>query len=68
MPHYRIRPGASFRAPDDSIKTGGQFIELPEELAEHHADKVEPDPHTAEQAAEIEAAAAAKPAGEPDPE
>ena len=39
---YRIKPGASFRDSDDSIKTGGQTIELSQDVAALHADKVEP--------------------------
>lgn len=41
MPHYRILPGASFRDVDGTVKTGGESIELPEDLAAQHADKLE---------------------------
>jgi hypothetical protein len=51
---FRIKPGASFRDSDDSIKTGGQTIELPPDMAAQHADKVEP---LDEEAAALEAAA-----------
>lgn len=40
MPHYRITAG-SFRDTDNSIKTAGDTIELPPEVAAAHADKVQ---------------------------
>lgn len=40
MPHYRITQG-SFRDSDNSIKSVGDHIELPIEVAELHAYKVE---------------------------
>lgn len=43
MPFYRIQPGASFREPDNSVKTGGEYVELSKELAEQHRDKVDAD-------------------------
>jgi hypothetical protein len=39
--HYRIKPGYSFRDSDDSIKTGGELIELSPDVAAQHAEKVE---------------------------
>jgi hypothetical protein len=39
--HYRIKPGYSFRDSDDSLKTGGELIELSPDVAAQHADKVE---------------------------
>ena len=42
MPTYRIRPGHSFRDSDGSTKSGGDLIELGEDIAQLHADKVEP--------------------------
>lgn len=41
MPLYTIRPGHSFREADGSVKSGGQTIELGEDIAELHADKVD---------------------------
>ncbi|MEY8688328.1 MAG: hypothetical protein AB9M53_00430 [Leptothrix sp. (in: b-proteobacteria)] len=41
MPHYRILPGASFRDSDGSVKTAGELIDLGDDLAALHADKVE---------------------------
>ena len=42
MPHYRIRQGQSLRDSDGTIKTGGDAIELPDDMADLHRDKVEP--------------------------
>ena len=44
MPHYRIRQGESFRDSDGTIKTGGHTIELPDDMAALHLDKVKPLP------------------------
>lgn len=41
MPHYRIKPGASFRDSDGSVKGGGQLIELGEDIALANADKLD---------------------------
>lgn len=54
MPKYKILPGHSFRDSDDSVKSGGDDIELSEEFAAQHADKVEllveePDARPADQ-------------------
>lgn len=38
---YRIKPGHSFRDSDNTIKTGGDQIELDDEAAKAHADKVD---------------------------
>lgn len=38
---YRILPGHSFRDSDNTVKTGGDTIELSEDVAKAHADKVE---------------------------
>lgn len=37
---YRIKPGASFRD-GDTVKTGGELIELDLDMARLHRDKVE---------------------------
>lgn len=37
---YRIKPGASFRD-GDTVKTGGDLIELDLDMARLHRDKVE---------------------------
>jgi hypothetical protein len=39
-----IRGGCSFRMPDGSLKTGGDQIELEDDVAQAHADKLEPLP------------------------
>jgi hypothetical protein len=38
---YRIRAGAAFVRADGSRATGGQLIELDDDVAQAHADKVE---------------------------
>lgn len=38
---YKIKGGCSFRDSDGSIKTGGEFIELDDETAELHKDKLD---------------------------
>lgn len=43
MPHYRIRPGHSFRLPNGDLQDSG-LIELDEGLAQLHAGKIDPDP------------------------
>lgn len=40
MSKYRINPGYSFRDVDGSIKAGGETIELSDDVAEAHAEKV----------------------------
>lgn len=40
MPQYLIKAGESFRDSDGSIKTGGQTIELDEQMAALHRDKL----------------------------
>lgn len=48
MPRYRILPGHSFVDSDGSVKGGGQSIELGDDIAAQHPDKLqlqpEPDP------------------------
>ena len=39
---YRIRAGATFVHPDGSRATGGQLIELDDDVAQAHAEKLEP--------------------------
>jgi hypothetical protein len=39
---FRIKPGHSFRDHDDSIKGAGELIELGEDAAQLHAQKIEP--------------------------
>jgi hypothetical protein len=41
---YIIRSGCSFRLDDGSLATGGEVIELEDDVATAHADKVEPVP------------------------
>lgn len=41
---YQIRPGESFRDSDDTVKGGGQLIELCDEMAVVHRDKITPVP------------------------
>lgn len=38
---YRILPGYSFRDSDETIKTGGDTIELSDDIATKYADRVE---------------------------
>ena len=47
MDRYRIKPGASFKLPDGTLKTAGDEIDLPSDVAASHAgslDKVGPVP------------------------
>lgn len=39
---YRIRAGVAFVHADGSRATGGQLIELDDDVAQAHADKLEP--------------------------
>jgi hypothetical protein len=39
---YRIRSGCSFRLDDTTVRTGGETIELEDDVAASHADKIEP--------------------------
>jgi hypothetical protein len=39
---YRIRTGCSFRLDDTTVRTGGEIIELEDDVAASHADKIEP--------------------------
>jgi hypothetical protein len=39
---FRIKPGHSFRDHDDTIKGAGELIELDEDAAQVHAQKIEP--------------------------
>lgn len=58
-----IRSGAAFRLDDGTLATGGQEIELGDDVAAAHADKLEPLP--AELAADAAAPAAdAAPTGD----
>ena len=38
---YTIRPGESFRQPDGAVLTGGDTIELDDDMAALHAGKVD---------------------------
>lgn len=40
--HYRIKPGYSFLDADSKIKTGGDTIDLSDDAAAAHAEKIEP--------------------------
>ena len=40
--HYRIKPGNSFLDVDGKIKTGGDTIDLSDDAAAAHAEKIEP--------------------------
>lgn len=42
MPQYTIRGGYTFKEADGSTKSGGQTIELDDEMAKLHADKIDP--------------------------
>lgn len=65
---FRIRPGASLRDVDGTVKTGGDIIELPEDLVEHHADRVDPKPLSDEEVAAHMAAREDQAAGQAEPE
>lgn len=39
---YRIRTGAAFRQADGSLLSGGDVIELDDDVAQAHADKLDP--------------------------
>ncbi len=61
MKTYRIRSGGSFRAADGSLKTAGDTIELPSDVAATHAgvlDELTPEQLEAEKRAAEERAAA----------
>ncbi len=58
MRTYTIRTGCSFRLHDGTLRTGGQEIELEDDVAQAHADKIELVPDEPELAA----------TPEPDPE
>jgi hypothetical protein len=42
MTAYRIRSGYRFRLPDGALKTAGDVIELDDDVAQMHVDKLEP--------------------------
>lgn len=44
MKTYTIRTGASFRVSDTRLLTGGETVELEDDVAAAHADKLEPLP------------------------
>jgi hypothetical protein len=46
MPKYIVRPGASFRLPDGSVKTAGDEIELDSDVAAANPNSVDPVPET----------------------
>jgi hypothetical protein len=64
---YLIRAGAAFVLADGSRATGGQLIELDDDVAQAHADKLEPVQEVPEpvQAPALEAAPAPAPAPKP---
>lgn len=66
--HYRILPGASLRDVDGTVKTGGDIIELPEDLVAHHADRVHPEPLSDDEVAAHQALKEGQAAGPADPE
>jgi hypothetical protein len=41
MPRFKIRSGCSFRVDADMVKNGGDMIELDEDIAQLHSDKIE---------------------------
>jgi len=50
---YLIRSGCRFRTADGQVKSAGDVIELDDDVAQVHADKLEPvEPATAEPGAE----------------
>ena len=65
---FRILPGASLRDVDGTLKTGGDIIELPEDLVEHHADRVDPKPLSDDEVAAHLATQESQAAGQADPE
>ena len=44
MPKYIIRPGASFRLPDGTLKTAGDEIELDSDVVLANPNTVDPAP------------------------
>lgn len=42
MRTYTIRTGCSFRLHDGTLRTGGQEIDLEDDVAQAHADKIDP--------------------------
>ncbi len=44
MPKYIIRPGASFRLPDGSIKSAGEEIDLDSDVVLANPNSVDPVP------------------------
>lgn len=41
MPRYTIRSGCSFKQPDGTTLAAGDEIELPDDVANSHADKLD---------------------------
>lgn len=62
MPQYKIRPGESFRDSDGSIKGGGETIELCDEMAAVHRDKIVPVPEELPAPGDASATSGAAPA------
>jgi hypothetical protein len=62
---YRIRAGAAFVRADGSRATGGQLIELDDDVAQAHADKLEPVPVEPVQAPALADEPTAEPAARP---
>lgn len=56
MPRYKIRAPHTFVEPDGTLKSGGQEIELGEDVAKTHADKVDLVEDPAPAAVELAAA------------
>jgi len=54
MAKYIVRPGASFRMPDGSLKSAGDEIELDSDVVLAHPNSVDPVP-VAPQAADVPA-------------
>jgi hypothetical protein len=55
MAKYIIRPGASFRMPDGSLKSAGDEIELDSDVVLAHPNSVDPVPEVAPAAADVPA-------------
>jgi hypothetical protein len=50
MTAHRIRSGCRFRLPDGTLRTEGDVIELDDDVAQAHADKLEAVPEEPVQA------------------
>lgn len=63
MKRYTIREGFSFVMPDNSVKVGGDTVDLPDDVAEQHFHKFEALPEQEPAVPEKAAGKSTAPAG-----